>query len=82
MKQFSIRSNIHDQQVKDYLSELQKKSDRELIKEFISFLDYTEESDSGRVFHPISISSCRVMLTPALNMILQEMRDRNEKENS
>ena len=35
---------------------------KECVKEFFdSYLNYTEESDSGRLFHPISISCGRVM---------------------
>jgi len=31
----------------------------DLIKQFIYILDITEESDSGRLFHPTNITSCR-----------------------
>lgn len=46
----------------------------ELVKEFISYLDYTEESDSGREFHPIVVSSCRVMMTEPLGEVLNRLR--------
>jgi hypothetical protein len=31
----------------------------DLVKQFISILDITEESDGGRSFHPTNITSCR-----------------------
>ena len=31
----------------------------DLVKQFVSILDITEESDSGRLFHPTNITSCR-----------------------
>lgn len=31
----------------------------DLVKQFIYILDITEESDSGRLFHPTNITSCR-----------------------
>ena len=31
----------------------------DLTKQFIAILDITEESDSGRLFHPTNITSCR-----------------------
>ena len=32
---------------------------KELVSKFIAILDITEESDSGRLFHPTQITSCR-----------------------
>jgi hypothetical protein len=49
-----------------------------LVAEFISYLDYTEESDSGRVFHPIGISSCRVVISPMIDLLLKELRKRGD----
>lgn len=48
---------------------------QEKLQQFFEFLDYTEESDSGRVFHPITISSCRVLMTGPLNKVLEELKD-------
>lgn len=45
-----------------------------LVKEFFSYLDYTEESDSGRVFHPVTLSCCRALMTPKVNECLQKMK--------
>jgi hypothetical protein len=61
---------------KAYKKKLKELSSEELIQEFISYLDYTEESDSGRVFHPIQISSCRALMSPCIAMLIKEMRKR------
>jgi len=47
---------------------------KDLVKEFFSILDEEEESDSGRVFHPVYISSCRVMKTKRLGELFTEMK--------
>lgn len=47
-----------------------------LIKEFIRFLDAEEESDSGRVFRPTHISSCRVMDGWQIGQILTRLRSK------
>ena len=41
---------------------------------FQDFLDIREESDSGRVFAPITISSCRCMMIEPLAEVLSKMR--------
>jgi 3'-phosphoadenosine 5'-phosphosulfate sulfotransferase (PAPS reductase)/FAD synthetase len=41
---------------------------------FEDFLDVTEESDNGKVFHPTYISSCRVMKVEPLNKLLTELK--------
>lgn len=69
-----MRENIEAQA--KYLKELTAMDDKELIKEFLSYLDYTEESDSGREFHPIHISSVRCMMQQPLEMVLNQMRRR------
>jgi hypothetical protein len=54
-----------------HLRELQ-----ELVKEFFEdYLDVTEESDSGKVFHPIQISCVRCMKLKPLSDLLQRMRE-------
>lgn len=47
---------------------------KEAVKEFFKFLDYTEESDSGRVFHPISLGCCRAMMSKPLGDCLEKMK--------
>lgn len=44
------------------------------LTEFFSFLDATEESDSGRVFHPIAISCCRAMQLEPLGKCITALR--------
>ena len=41
---------------------------------FEDFIDIREESDSGRVFAPITISSCRCMMIEPLANVLAKMR--------
>jgi len=41
---------------------------------FQDFIDIREESDSGRVFAPITISSCRCMMIEPLAEVLAKMR--------
>jgi hypothetical protein len=41
---------------------------------FKDFIDIREESDSGRVFAPITISSCRCMMIEPLAEVLAKMR--------
>lgn len=48
---------------------------KKLVKEFLDILDTTEESDSGTVFHPVYISSCRVMKTKMVGEILNELKE-------
>ena len=60
-----------------------KLADREelqsLVKDFFEkFLDAWEESDSGREFHPITISCCRCMKIEPLNNLLNRMRELSE----
>jgi len=46
---------------------------KKLVKEFLDILDTTEESDGGNIFHPVFISSCRVMKTKRIGEILKEL---------
>ena len=62
-----------------------KLADREelqtLVKDFFEkFLDTWEESDSGREFHPITISCCRCMKVEPLDKLLIRMRELSEAE--
>jgi len=45
-----------------------------LLTEFFSILDEVEESDSGRKFHPVYISSCRVMKTKRIDELINKMK--------
>jgi len=49
---------------------------KQLVKSFFEdYLDYQEESDSGRVFNPIHVSCTRVMMTEPLAKLLMRMRE-------
>ena len=48
---------------------------KECVKEFFEqYLNRREESDSGRMFAPINLSCCRVMMTGPLGELLEKMR--------
>lgn len=44
------------------------------IREFFALLDKVEQSDSGREFHPNTVSSCRVNDMPKIEAALEKMR--------
>lgn len=46
------------------------------LKRFFEMLDYTEESENGNVFHPITISCCRAMMIDELAGILSRLKER------
>ena len=57
-------------QIADYNVEL-----RECVKEFFEkYLNRREESDSGRMFAPVQVSSVRVMMVEPLGELLEKMR--------
>lgn len=50
------------------------RTQNELVRELFKFLDYTEESDNGRIFHPIQISCCRALMLEPLGEVLKELK--------
>ena len=48
---------------------------KKLVVEFLEILETVEESSSGRKFHPVTIESCRVMLTRRIGELLTEIKD-------
>lgn len=48
---------------------------KQLVKEFFRILDIVEESDSGTLFHPTNITSCRAMDGARMNDILRRMKE-------
>ena len=46
----------------------------DMVKRLFEYLDYQEESESGRSFHPVTIGSCRVMFQEPLNDLLKRMK--------
>jgi hypothetical protein len=47
---------------------------KQLVKQLFDMLDTTEESENGRVFHPIQISCCRAMMIEPLGQLLDEIK--------
>jgi hypothetical protein len=47
---------------------------KSLMVRLFEFLDLTEESDSGNIFHPITIGSCRADKQQPLEDLLAEMK--------
>lgn len=48
---------------------------KECVKElFEKYLNRREESDSGRMFAPIYVSSCRALMTGPLGELLERIR--------
>lgn len=76
VQSLAVNTTLSKTLEKEYKKKLKELSSEELIQEFLSYLDYTEESDSGRVFHPIQISSVRVLMSPCIAMLISEMRKR------
>ena len=55
--------------------ELELEELRACVKEFFEkYLNRREESDSGRMFAPVQVSSVRVMLVQPLGELLEKMR--------
>ena len=52
----------------------QRNSLADLVNQFISILDITEESDGGRLFHPTNITSCRVGDLQKIGELVEELR--------
>ena len=49
---------------------------KQLVKSFFEdYLDYQEESDSGRVFNPIHVSCTRAMMIEPLAKLLMRMKE-------
>ena len=74
MVSFSINKDQNELDKWNYTFTLDNMTTKELLQEFFSYLDCTEESDSGRVFNPVVISCVRVMMTEPLNMVLERLR--------
>jgi hypothetical protein len=46
----------------------------DILKELIDLLEYTEESDEGRVFHPTYFSTCRVEHQERFNKLFKKIK--------
>ena len=47
---------------------------KDLVRRMFAILDIEEESDSGRVFHPTYITSCRAGDAAQLEVIFERMK--------
>lgn len=45
-----------------------------VVRQFFTYLDTTEESDSGREFHPVHLSCCRAAWVKDLNRVIADMK--------
>jgi hypothetical protein len=65
--------------IQEALAQPTEERDAELrvcVKEFFDkYLNHTEESDSGKMFHPVVISCCRAMETEPLCNLLDKMSE-------
>ena len=49
---------------------------KECVHEFFTkYLNHVEESDSGRLFNPVTIGCCRALMLEPLNQLLERMRE-------
>jgi hypothetical protein len=51
----------------------------DLVREFFTILERQESTDSGRMFHPTTISSCRIMEQAKLVKVLEGMKNEISK---
>ena len=73
---FAVRTDRSETLRKEYKEKLDGMNIVDLVNEFFSYLDYTEESESGREFHPISIGSCRCLMSEPLQMCITKLREK------
>ena len=48
---------------------------QQCVREFFDMLDYQEESEEGRVFHPITINCSRAMMIEPMKKLLDRMKE-------
>ena len=75
MKSGSVNLERNTKDMAEYRKFLDALNLKELVAEFLSYLDATDESESGTVFHPVHISCCRALWTEPLNIVLKKMRE-------
>ncbi len=81
MKATAARSGLEmwkrcSQKAEQELVTVTEQRDRlaDLVKQFIYILDITEESDSGRLFHPTNITSCRAGDLQKIGELVEALR--------
>jgi hypothetical protein len=71
-----VKKELALQRLSDISQEIEQTELQTLVKSFFEdYLDYQEESDSGRVFNPIHVSCTRVMMIEPLAKLLMRMRE-------
>jgi hypothetical protein len=74
-KEFYVQKNYCPDFIPLYTHPAEHKELKDAVRSFFQdFIDIREESDSGRVFAPITISSSRCMMTEPLAEVLAKMR--------
>ena len=71
----AVRKDLSDRRKADYAKTIDAMSLQDLVKEFFTYLDYVEETSSGREFHPITIGSCRILMSEPLDMCMKKLRE-------
>ncbi len=66
-----------DEELRQSIEEVKARFELQLcVKEFFEkYLNHAEESDGGKMFHPITVSCCRVIMTEPLNNLLARMAE-------
>ena len=72
----AVRADRSEDLRKEYKEKLDGMSIVDLVNEFFSYLDYTEESEGGTEFHPITIGSCRCLMSEPLQMCITKLREK------
>jgi hypothetical protein len=71
-----LRKELALQKLSDIGQEIEQTELQALVKSFFEdYLNYEEESDSGRVFNPIHISCTRAMMIEPLAELLMRMKE-------
>ena len=71
----SVRIKENNRRMEEYANKLNNADLKEVVKEYLSFIDATDESESGNVFHPISFGCCRVLWIEPFGMVMKRMRE-------
>lgn len=75
-KMFSVNLAQKARDQADYQVELGDMTLPELVQEFLSYLDYQEVSESGKVFQPVTVACSRAMMITPLRLVLTQLRER------
>ena len=74
----SVRvSEESEKKWREYQDKVNAMSLQELVKEFFTYLDYTEYSDNDVKFSPIHISCVRCLMSSPLEEVIEKMRELN-----